>query len=131
MSELDNNIADKGVQDVSQALDDAGKVDMIYEALLASSDGTKLTQDYLSLKSQAENSIGNVKILSDVNEDLRKTNAKLNLEIRETRRLLDGRHPMIVEVEKKVSQQAQQVQQPAKPTIKEPTIEDIKAFFEG
>ena len=81
MDELNNNTADNGVQDVSAALDDAGKVDMIYEALLASPNGTQLTQDYLSLKSQADNSVGNVKVLSEVNEDLRKANAKLNIEI--------------------------------------------------
>ena len=73
--------------DVSEELEEAAKIDMIYEALCEAPNGTALAQQYLDLKAQAENSIGNVKILSEVNEKLRQENAKLNLEIRETRRL--------------------------------------------
>lgn len=113
--------------DVSEQLDEAAKIDMIYETLCEAPNGTALAQEYLDFRAQAENSIGNVKVLSEVNEKLRQENARLNLEIRETRRLLDGREPKIIEVEKRV--EVPKVEEP-KPQIKEPSIEDIVKFFE-
>jgi len=123
----DNNTTDNGVKDVSEQIEEAARLDAIYETLCSVDNGTRLAQDYLTMKADADNAVETANVLGSVNTDLRKDNAKLKTEVRETRRLLDGREPTIVEVER-----APVVKHSSKKevVIKTPTMSDIKSFFE-
>lgn len=114
------------VESITDSLEDAGKIDLIVDALASAPNGTMLIQNYLDLKKVADAATGSISVLQEANSNLRTELGHKELELRETRRALNGQIPTVIEVVKEVEKKVAAVEE--KPN--ELSIDDIRSLFD-
>ena len=114
------------VESVTDSLEDAGKIDLIVDALASAPNGTMLIQNYLDLKKVADAATGSISVLQEANSNLRTELGHKELELRETRRALNGQIPTVIEVVKEVEKKVAAVEE----KHNELSIDDIRSLFD-
>lgn len=124
VSKLDDNLKVVDGNDIVK--DNTEPLDPIVDALAKVPNSTAYIQSYLETKRYKDETAGALDVLQDANNKLREELAKKEVELRETRRALNGRIPAVIEVIKEVERKGPVQEAPKQ---KELSIEEIRQFF--